>query len=145
MNPVDEGWPLYTAMQLHDGGVLYRDVFFPLPPGHVLGAWLAYALDPPGVALARLFYAAFNVSLVVALYFLGRRIMPPAVAVLGCAMLAVAAPLSHISHLLFGYRYLLFGALSLWCFSERLRSGDRRWMIAAGALAGVQGRFGQDQ
>jgi hypothetical protein len=52
-------------------------------------------------------------------------------------MLAVAAPHSHISHLLFGYRYLLFGALSLWCFSERLRSGDRRWMIAAGALAGV--------
>ena len=137
LNPVDEGWPLYAAMQLHDGGVLYRDVFFPLPPGHLLGAWLAYALDPPGVALARLFYAAFNVSLVVALYFLGRRIMPPAVALLGCAMLAVAAPLSHISHLLFGYRYLLFGALALWCFSERLRGGDRRWMIAAGALAGV--------
>jgi len=137
MNPVDEGWPLYAAMQLHDGGVLYRDVFFPLPPGHLLGAWLAYALDPPGVTLARHFYAGFNVSLVVVLYFLGRRIMPPAVALLGCAMLAVAAPSSHISHLLFGYRYLLFGALSLWCFSERLHSGDRRWMIAAGALAGV--------
>ena len=70
----DEGWPLYAAMRLHAGGVLYADVFFPFPPGHLLPAWLAYALDPPGIILARIFYAGFNVVLCVAMYFLGRRV-----------------------------------------------------------------------
>ena len=36
-------------MRLHDGGTLYDDVFFVFPPGHLLSAWIAYALDPPGV------------------------------------------------------------------------------------------------
>ena len=137
LNALDEGWPLYAAMQLHEGGVLYRDVFFVFPPGHALGAWLAYAWSPPGVVPARVFYAAFNVLLCVALYLLGRRLMPPALALLAGARVAVAAPDSHGSHYLFGYRYMLFSVVALWCFSERLRTGERRWMVVAGALAGV--------
>jgi hypothetical protein len=137
LNPLDEGWPLYAAMRLHEGGVLYRDVFFVFPPGHVLPAFLAYMWSPPGLVLARDLIAGFHVTLCVALYFLGRRLMPPAAALLGSAMVAVAAPFSHHSHYLFGFRYLVFTALALWCFSERLRTGDRRWMLAAGALVGA--------
>lgn len=40
-------------MRLHAGAVFYGDVFFVLPPGHLLSAWLAYALDPPGIILTR--------------------------------------------------------------------------------------------
>jgi hypothetical protein len=137
LNALDEGWPLYAAMQLHDGGTLYRDVFFVFPPGHVLSAWLAYALDPPGVLLARSFYAGFNVALCLALYLLGRRLMPPAAALLGATMLAVGAPHSHGAHYLFGYRYFVFSVVALWCFSERIRSRDPRWMLVAGAFTGV--------
>jgi len=137
LNVLDEGWPLYAAAQLHAGGTLYDDVFFVFPPGHLLSAWLGYALDPPGVVLARCFYAAFNVALCLALYFLGRRLMPPACALLGAAFVAVAAPDSHNVHYLFGYRYLVFSVLALLCLAERLRTGERRWMIAAGSLAGV--------
>ncbi len=144
LNPLDEGWPLYAAMQLHGGGVLYRDVFFVFPPGHLLAAWVAYLWSPPGLILARVFYAAFSVSLCVVGYFLGRRLMPPAAALTGCAMLAVAAPDSHGAHYLFGYRYFVFSALALWCFSERLRTGDRRWMGVSGALAGLQLVFRPD-
>ena len=39
LNVIDEGWPLYAAMRLHDGGTLYQDVFFVFPPGHALPAW----------------------------------------------------------------------------------------------------------
>lgn len=137
LNAIDEGWPLYAAMRLHEGGVLYQDTFFVFPPGHLLASWLAYAWSPPGVILARIISAGFNVSLVVALYFLGRRLMPPVVALLGCAMLAVAAPDSHGAHYLFGYRYLLWSALAMLCFAQRLQDGDRRWMIAAGVFAGI--------
>jgi 4-amino-4-deoxy-L-arabinose transferase-like glycosyltransferase len=133
----DEGWPLYAAMQLHQGGILYGDVFFLFPPGHLLPAWIAYALDPPGVVLARIFYAGFNVSLCVALYLLARRITQPPFALLAALLLAVAAPRSHLAHLLFGYRYLVFSVLALLAFSARLRTGNRAWMVAAGLGAGV--------
>jgi hypothetical protein len=139
----DEGWPLYAAMQLHDGGVLYGDILFPFPPGHLLMAWIAYGLDPPGIILARVFYAAFNVALVVALYFLGRRLTTPAFAFLGALMLAVAASRSHLAHLLFGYRYLVFSVVVLILLDVRLRLGDEdprragRVLFTAGLLAGV--------
>lgn len=137
LNALDEGWPLYAAMQLQEGGRLYRDVFFVFPPGHLLPAWIAHCVSPPGVLLARIFYASFAVALCAALYALGRRITTPGFALLGAALVAVAAPDSHASHLLFGYRYLVFSALALWCFAERLRTGRVRWMLAAGALAGL--------
>jgi hypothetical protein len=137
LNPYDEGWPLYAAMQLQAGGALYRDVFFVFPPGHLLGAWIGYELAPPGIVIARCVYAAFNVGLCVAFYFLGRCLLPPAFALLGALLLAVAAPDAHISHYHFGYRYLLFSVLALLAFSERLRRDDARWLFVSGLCAGV--------
>lgn len=137
LNAVDEGWPLYAAMQLERGGALYRDVFFVFPPGHLLPAWLARAIAPPGVIGARVVYAAFNVALCVALYGLGRRLMPPTFALAGAALLAVATPNGHVQQLLFGYRYLLFPVLAFLAFSQRLRGGGLRWMGAAGVALGV--------
>ncbi len=137
LNLYDEGWPLYSAMRLHDGGVLYQDVFFVFPPGHLLAAWIGYALDPPGIIAARIIYAAFNVSLCVAFYFLGRRFLPASFALLGALLLALAAPDSHLSHYHFGYRYLVFSVLGLLAFSERLRTGDSRWLLVSGIFTGV--------
>lgn len=137
LNLTDEGWPLYAAMRLHEGGRLYADVFWVFPPGALLPAWLGYALDPPGVVVARWIYAAFDVALCAALYALGRRLMTPAYAFLGAALLAVAAPQSHIEQLLFGYRYLLFSAVALLCFSQALRARQARWMLLAGGCAGM--------
>ena len=129
MSPFDEGWPLYAAMRLHEGGVLYRDTFFLFPPGHVLPAWIAYGVHPPGVVLARGIYAVFTVALVGALYLLGRKLMPARFALLGAALLALAAPDSHLYHLLFGYRYFVFSVLSLVAFSRRVETGSRHWML----------------
>lgn len=137
LNMVDEGWPLYAAMQLHAGGTLYQDVFFVFPPGHLLMAWIAYAIDPPGVLVARCLYAAFDVGIVLALYFLGRRVMPARFALFAALMLAVAAESAHHKQLLFGYRYLVISALALIAFARHLERSDRRWLVAAGALTGV--------
>ena len=133
----DEGWPLYAAMRLHEGGTLYRDTFFAFPPGHLLAAWFAYAIDPPGVVAARIVYAAFNVALCAALYLLGRRLMPASFALLAAGLLAVASPRGHLAHYLFGYRYLVFSVLTLLLFGRRLRTGNPLWMLPAGALAGI--------
>lgn len=137
----DEGWPLYAAMQLQAGGVLYGDIVFPFPPGHLLSAWIAYAIDPPGIILARMLYAAFTVALCAASYLLARRITAPTFALLAALLLALAAPRSHLSHLLFGYRYMVFSVLALLAFAWYLRADDprqaRRGMFFAGVLAGV--------
>jgi hypothetical protein len=137
LNRFDEGWPLYAAMRLLDGGTLYQDVFFIFPPGHLIPAWIATALAPPGIVGARMIYAAFNVVACVGLYLLGRRLMPAPFALLGALLLAVGAPRSHFSHLLFGYRYIVFSIGVLLLFAHRLRTGNSRWMLAAGLCAGV--------
>ncbi len=137
LNLLDEGWPLYAAMRLHAGGILYQDVFWVFPPGALLPAWLGYALEPPGVVAARVIYAGFDVALCGAVYGLARRLMTPSYAFLGAALLAVAAPLSHIVQVVFGFRYLLFSVLALLCFSQRLRAGQARWLVAAGCFSGV--------
>jgi hypothetical protein len=137
LNVVDEGWPLYTAMRLHEGGVLYDDVFFVFPPGHVLVAWLAYALDPPGVVLARTLYAGVSVALSLGIYGLGRRVMRPSFALVGALLLAVGATSAHMQQLVFGYRYLVVSLLAILAFSQYLRGRDPRWMFAAGLMTGV--------
>ena len=137
LNLLDEGWPLYAAMQLHSGGTLYEDIFFVFPPGHLLMAWIAYGIDPPGVFVARVLYALFNVGLVVGLYFLGRRVMPARFAVFGALLLAVAAESAHQKQLLFGYRYLVISVLALIALARYLDHRERRQLVLAGALTGL--------
>ncbi len=141
LNRIDEGWMLYAARQLHEGGVLYGDVFFGYPPGQLLPAWLGTWFDPPGVVAARTVNAAFATAMVVVLYLLGRRVMPPAFALLGAGLLAVAAPDSHLWHYLFGYRFLVFSGLALLAFGRRLDGGGLGWTFAAGLLTAVAATF----
>jgi hypothetical protein len=136
INVVDEGWPLYAAMQLHAGGTLYQDVFFVFPPGHLLMAWIAYGLDPPGLVLVRALYSSFTVGLCVGLYLLGRRLMPPGYALFGALLLALGATSAHMQQLLFGYRYLLVSLLALLAFARWLRVREPRWILFAGLLTG---------
>lgn len=141
LNLLDEGWPLYVARRLHEGGQLYRDVFFVFPPGHALNAWLAYGWQPPGFLPMRALDSAYVVALVIALYFVGRRLMPPPFAFFGALLLAVSTPYSHIAHFLFGYRYFVFATLGLLAFFQRVKTGDSRWTLAAGLCAGVAVSF----
>jgi hypothetical protein len=137
LSAMDEGWPLHAAMELHDGKTLYDAVFWVFPPGHLLPAWLAYGLDPPGVVLARLFYAAFAVAACVATLFVARRLMPAEYALLAALLVAVAAPRSHFEQLLFGYRYLVWSLVVLLFFHLRLARDESRWLLPAGLFAGV--------
>lgn len=137
LNRIDEGWPLYAAKLLHEGGTLYRDVFWVFPPGHLLGAWLGTWIDPPGVLFARGVYLAFDVAACLGVHALGRRVMPPGYALLGALLLAIGAPESHLKQLLFGYRYLAIAMLALLCFARRLDTGRLRWSFAAGVSIGI--------
>lgn len=137
LNVMDEGWPLHAAMELHADKTLYDEVFWVFPPGHLLPAWIGYWIDPPGLVATRVIYAAFTVLLCVAMYFLARCLMPADFALLAGLMVAVAAPNSHWMQAVFGYRYLVFSVVVLLLLYRRLESGDPRWLLAGGVLAGV--------
>ncbi len=137
LSAMDEGWPLHAAMEILDGKTLYSEVFWVFPPGHLLPAWIAYGLDPPGIVLARMIYAAFTIAACVAFLFVARRLMPPDFALLAALLIAVAAPRSHFEHLLFGYRYLVWSALALLFFHLRLDRDDSRWLLPAGFFTGI--------
>lgn len=140
-NPIDEGWPLYAAKRLHEGGTLYADTFFVFPPGHLLPAWLAFAIAPPGVELSRVFYAGFDLALALALYALGRRLLPAHLALLVALMVVLASFRAHAHHNVFGYRYLVWSVLALVAFARSGEAGDRRWLLAAGLATGVATSF----
>jgi len=141
INRLDESWQLYAAMRLHAGGVLYRDVLWVFPPGHLWPAWFAWWLDPPGIVWARVVYAGFDVALAGATYFLARRLMREPFALLAALLVTFAAPRGHLYQLLFGYRYLVFPVLALIAFDRRLRGGSAGWIVCAGALVGVSVSF----
>ncbi len=134
---MDEGWPLHAAMELQDGKTLYDEVFWVFPPGHLLPAWIAYALEPPGLILARTIYAAFSVALCLGLFFVARRLMPDDFALLAGLLVAIAAPGSHGEHLLFGYRYLVWSVVVLLFFHLHLKRDESRWLFPAGVFAGI--------
>ncbi len=137
INRIDESWQLYAAMRLHAGGVLYDDVLWVFPPGHVWTAWLAWWWDPPGIVPARWIYAAFDVTLAGVVYVLARRLMSQPFALLAGLLVALAAPRGHVYQLLFGFRYLAIPMLALLAFDQRVRGRDARWMIVSGALTGL--------
>jgi len=141
MSLMDEGWPLYAARQLEHGRALYDEIFWVFPPGHLLAARVGLALDPPGILLARIVYALFSVSLVGALYLLGCRLMSERFALLAAAMVAVAAPRSHLAHVIFGYRYLVFSALALLLFARWLRTDRMGALLGAGLATGLGATF----
>ncbi len=137
LNLRDEGWPLYAAKMLHEGGRLYTDIFWVYPPGHVLPAWIGYAIAPPGILVTRWIYAAFAVALSLSLYLLARKLMPPSFALLASLLLAVVAPTPHMGHNIFGYRYLAIGVFALLAFARRVESGRSAWLFLAGSLTGL--------
>ena len=140
LSAMDEGWPLHAAMELHDttsNRLLYDEVFWVFPPGHLLPAWIAYDLAPPGIVLTRVFYAAFTVAACLALLFVSRKLMPADFALLGVLLVAVAAPRSHFEQLVFGYRYLVWSAIVLLFFHLRLSRDESKWLFPAGLFAGI--------
>lgn len=140
-NPIDEGWPLYAAKRLHEGGTLYADTFFVFPPGHLLSAWIGYGVAPPGLEATRVLYAAFNVALCLALFAFARRLLPPHLAVLAALLVALASYRVHSHHAIFGFRYLVWSFLALLAFARCSETDDRRWMFAAGVAAGLATAF----
>ena len=137
LSAMDEGWPLHAAMELLDGKTLYGEVFWVFPPGHLLPAWIAYSIDPPGIVLARILYATFTVAACLASLFVARKLMPADFALLAALLVAVAAPRSHFEHLLFGYRYLVWSLVVLLFFHLRLARDESRWLFPAGVMAGI--------
>ncbi len=135
---LDEGWPLYAAQRLLNGGTLYADVTWCFPPGHVLPALIGRSLGEPGIVETRMVYAAFCVALSVSIYFLARRLgMSTPFAFLAVSLVTLAADVSHNMHYLFAFRYLVLAIAALLLFDRWLQNRGHRWLLLSGLMTGI--------
>lgn len=141
---IDEGYFADLADRVARGELPYRDFATPYTPGlHYLHAW-AFGLIGRDLVTMRLLLVVVKSALAVLLYVLGRRLMPPAFAVLPVAMLFAidTAPLMWEPHP--AWYALLFALVCVWSVNRLIEGGSERWVLLAGAAAGLSFTFKQN-
>src|SRR5262249_20326672 len=122
----------------------YRDFATLYTPGlHYLHAW-TFGLLGRDLVSVRLLLIVVKTSIALLLYVLGRRLMPPAFAVLPVLLLFAVdtAPLMWEPHP--AWYALLFALACVWAIVKLIESGADRWIVAAGVFASLAMLFKQN-
>ena len=144
LDPVDEGYFVYTSSRVLAGELPYRDFATPYTPGFFY--WNAALLEVFGrdVLPIRISLCFVRGGVLLLLYLLGRRIMRPAFAVVP---LFVFIGQDHGPTLLEvhpAWYALLFSLLAVWCSVRALEQPRGGWLLAAGLAAGASFAFKQN-
>jgi hypothetical protein len=141
---VEETFFAQTARRVLLGALPYRDFSIPYTPGvFYLHARLMEWLGPDLVVL-RAAQVACRAVFCLALYAAGRQLLPPAFAALPPALLLgmdTAPPHWDIHP---GWYAAPASVITVWALARYIRAGRGRWLIAAGAAAGVGFAFKQN-
>lgn len=141
---VDEGYFVDLADRVSRGELPYRDFATPYTPAlHYLHAW-AFGLLGRDLFAPRLVLIVVKAGLALLLYLLGRRLAPPAFAVLPVLLLfgIDTAPIMWEPHP--AWYALFFALLCVWSICRLIEGGPDRWLIFAGAAAGLSFAFKQN-
>ena len=131
VNLTDEGVALLGADAILKGKVLYRDFWVPYMPGRYFLYALFFRLFGAGVIQGRVLGLVARLCSVALAIRLGRRILPPALAVLPAILMTLVPGPWHKS--LFVMLSLANAAVAVW-YTDR--PGTKR-LIACGAAAGI--------
>jgi hypothetical protein len=141
---IDEGYFVYLGSRVHAGDLPYRDFDTYYTPGiFYLFAW-TFDLFGVSVEPIRLLMSGVRVLWAVALYGLTRRVAPWPFALLPFAAIAAvdAAPLFPEPHPSWLAMLATFGVIE--AITRHQGTNARRWIVVAGALAGVAFAFKQN-
>jgi len=144
IDDLDEGYFLQQGTRVLDGQVPYRDFLTLYTPGLAYLHAAAFAVgDGPSVVAARAIALAARGGLVLMLFVLARPfVRSPWWAVLPGLLLLLGlddAPVRWEPHP--GWLSTLFGVIAVWCLAHR---PSTRWLVAAGAAAGLSYAFKQN-
>ena len=131
INLNDEGVPLLGADAILKGKVLYRDFFMPYMPGRYFLYALFFRLFGAGIIQGRVLGLVARLCSAALAIRLGRRILPPALAVLPAILMTLVPGPWHKS--LFVMLSLANAAVAVWYVD---RPGVKR-LIACGVAAGL--------
>lgn len=136
---MDEGHMLQFSDIVANGGMLYRDASsYPLPGAFYLLA-LAFRIFEPSILLSRWIVVLEFTAFAVVVFLLLRRLVSPAYAVLGVALLLLYRVWAFPHWQMYNYSTtaLLVLATSLLVLVRFLTTGDRRVLAVAGLLFGL--------
>ena len=129
-----DGYYLYVAQRMAQGGVLYRQLMGVQPPGiYLVGDWLFRLHD--SLATIRVYAAALHAATVLLIYFTAGRARLGRDAALLAALLFSLAPYSLVWSRIFDPNPLVtaLALLSIFC----LLGGSPRWAVAAGVVGAL--------
>jgi hypothetical protein len=144
LDPLDEGYFIYTSSRVLAGELPYRDFATPYTPGFFYLNALLFRIFGMDVLTLRLSLVVARISLLLLVYLLGRRIMPPAFAALPVLFLLIVdqAPGGWESHPAWWSTAALL--IAVWCVCRHLEQGRNHWWLAAGLAAGASFAFKQN-
>jgi hypothetical protein len=144
LDPLDEGYFFYTSSRVYAGELPYRDFSTPYTPLFFYLNALLFRVFELDVVVVRLSVAAARLGLMLLLYLLARRLIPPSFALLPLLMLLVEDQLPGVweTHPAWWATLALVGAV--WCGCRYREQGRLRWWIAAGACAALGAGFKQN-
>ncbi len=137
LDPLDEGYFIYTSSRVLAGDMPYRDFATPYTPGFFYLNALLFRLFGLDLLTLRLSLVVARVALLLVMYLLARRIMPPAFALipLGVLMAEDQIPSVWGSHP--AWWPTLTMLVAVWCVCQQAERGGVRWWLVAGLAAGL--------
>jgi Dolichyl-phosphate-mannose-protein mannosyltransferase len=140
----DEGYFLYLASRVHQGDLPYRDFDTYYTPGVFYLYATAYHLFGVSIMPVRVLMAAMRVICALLLYGLTRRVAPPPFAVLPFLVVAAVDPMPVFPEPHPSWTAMMATLLTLEAIVRHAETGRLRWVVAAGAAAGLAYAFKQN-
>lgn len=144
LDMIDEGYFVYLGFRVHAGDLPYRDFDTYYTPGiFYLFAWM-FDLFGVSVDPIRVLMSGMRVAWALVLYLLARRVAPWPFALLPFVIVAAVdtAPVFPEPHPAWPSMLATFATMEV--IARHQLSGKLRWLILAGALAGVAMAFKQN-
>jgi hypothetical protein len=143
-DPLDEGYFVYTSSRVLAGELPYRDFSTPYTPAFFYLNALLFKLFGLDLVTLRLSLVVVRVALVLLLYRLGRRLMPPTFAALAPLMVLAQDPLPTAWEVHPSWWATLAFVFAVWCASRHRESGRWSWWLSAALAAAVSYAFKQN-
>lgn len=144
LDPLDEGYFLYTSSRVFAGEIPYRDFSTPYTPAFFYLNALVFKLFGLEVVNLRLAMLVPRLGVLVLTYLLGRRIMPAPFALLPAFVLLADDPSPGVWESHPAWWAIFLAVLSVWCVCRYRERGRFGWWVAAGLAAAASFAFKQN-
>ncbi len=144
LDTLDEGYFVYTSSRTLVGELPYRDFSTPYTPAFFFLNALLFQVFGLDVATVRVSQAAARLAILLLVYLLGRRIMPPSFAALPSLVLLAEdqVPGNWLVHPAWWATTLFL--CSVWAAWRYCEGGRTAWWLVAGLAAGAAFAFKQN-